>query len=188
LETSFVAAILIAAVLVYDRLGGNHEVSRRLFQVGLAVSLAFVVLSFTAAFIRVDAVEGGFDVGNNSASAIDQANRLVAASSVHYALGVVFLVFGLAMLRRYHTVPLGFVLGGVFLLFMGGSGSPVGSSISLAQLGLHSTQKFDVAMFATAVGGTIALLAYGAQLERDFALDSESEVDEPDAEPSGDPA
>lgn len=178
METSFVVAVLIAAVLVYDRLGGNHELSRRLFQVGLAVSLAFVVLSATEAFIRTGSVEGGVLVGgSNSASTTDEANRLATVLTVHYALGVVFLITGLAMLRRYHTLPLGFILGGVFLLLIGGGDNALTTAGQLARLGLQSSQKFDVATFATAVGGTFVLLGYGLQLEREFALDLESEED-----------
>jgi hypothetical protein len=189
-DTTFVAAVLIGAVLVYDRLGGNHELSRRLFQVGLALSLAFVVLSATAAFIRTGAVEGGVAFGSaaNVASPTDQGNRAVSAATVHYALGVVFLIAGMAMLRRYHTLPLAFVLGGVFLLFMGGSVSGASTVATLARLGIQSSQKVDVASFATAVGGTIVLLGYGVQLEREFALDSASEENEADAESTGETA
>lgn len=186
MDTGFLAAILVAAVLVYDRLGGNHEVSRRLFQVGLAVSLVFVAVSATAAFIRTDAVQGGFGIGSGSGSANDEVDRLVTASAVEYGFGVVLLIAGSAMLRRYHTIPLGLVLAGVFLLFSGPNLSRYSATFSLTQGG--SSQKVDVAVFGAAVGGTLALLAYGMQLERDFALDSESEEDDADAESTIDSA
>ncbi len=147
--------------------------SRRLFQVGLAVSLVFVAVSATAAFIRTDAVQGGFGIGSGSAN--DEVDRLVTASAVQYGFGVVLLIAGSAMLRRYHTIPLGLVLAGVFLLFSGPNLSRY-SILSLTQG--HSSQKVDVAVFGAAVGGTIALLACGLQLERDFAIDSEPEEDD----------
>jgi hypothetical protein len=186
-ETGFVAAVLIAAVLVYDRLGGNDELSRRLFQVGLAISLAFVVLSATAAFFRIGSVDGGVAFGNASNGALptDAANRLVSATTVQYGLGVAFLVAGLAMLRRYHTLPLGFVLAGVFLLFMGGSDGGATTETTLARLGIQSSQKVNVVAFATAVGGTIVLLAYGAQMEREFESESESESESDEDEADG---
>ena len=149
--------------------------SRRLFQVGLAVSLVFVAVSATAAFIRTDAVQGGFGIGSGSGSVNDEVDRLVAASAVQYGFGVVLLIAGSAMLRRYHTIPLGLVLAGVFLLFSGPNLSRY-SILSLTQG--HSSQKVDVAVFGAAVGGTIALLACGLQLERDFAIDSEPEEDD----------
>jgi hypothetical protein len=122
LESGIVVALLIAAVLVYDRLGGNDELARRMFQVGLAISLVFLALSATHAFIRPD--ESGnsilFSSSGDAADATDTADRAAAATTIHYGVGVLLLVTGLGMLNRFHTISLGFA-GGVLLLFAGAS-------------------------------------------------------------------
>ena len=186
MDTGFLAAVLVAAVLVYDRLGGNHEASRRLFQVGLAVSLVFVAVSGTAAFVRTGTVQGGFEVGSGSGSTSDQANRLVTASAVQYGIGVISLIAGLVALRRLHTTPLGFILGGVFLLFAGPNLNAYTTIVTFSQLGAQSSQNVDVGAFVTAVVGTIVLLGYGMQLEREFASDADLDDEEPGAASAGD--
>jgi hypothetical protein len=109
----------------------------------------------------------------------------VSATAVQYAVGIVFLVAGMAMLRRYHTLPLGFVLGGVLLLFMGGTSSGATAGATLARLGIDSSQTLDVVTFATAAGGTLVLIAYGAYLEREFARDAQADEDEREAASTG---
>lgn len=184
MDTGFLVAVLVAAALLYDRLGGNHEVSRRLFQVGLAISLVFLVMSATAAFIRSDGAPGSFTVASSSSTINEAADRVLIASTAQYGLGVMILIVGLLALRRYHTVPLGFVLGGVFLLLTG----PNLNVFSLAGYGAETSQSVDIAIFGIAVGGTGMLLAYGMQLERDFAEELENGDDEPDTTPAEDSA
>ncbi|HYM15689.1 MAG TPA: hypothetical protein VEZ14_09025 [Dehalococcoidia bacterium] len=167
MEATFVAAVLVAALLAYDRLGGNDEVARRLYQVGLAVSLAFLVLSATAAFVRLNNSPAIAATYPNDTT--DVANRLAASAGIDYALGVVFLILGIVLLRTYHTLPLGFVLGGVFLIFTGGGGGGIISTSALAQIQFTATQNVDVFVFGAAVVGTIALISYGLQLERESA-------------------
>jgi hypothetical protein len=186
MDTGFLAAVLIAAVLLYDRLGGNQELGRRLFQIGLAVSLIFAVVSGAAAFIRADVVQGGFSTAGGNSNATDVANRIVAVTALQFGFGVGFLMVGLGLLRRYHTIPLGFVVSGVFLLLTGPAwgSSTLLSTFSRLGAGDGSSQNFDVGAFVTALVGTIVLLAYGMQLEREFAVESEVEDEEPEPESS----
>jgi len=173
MDTGFLAAVLVAAVLLYDRLGGNHELSRRLFQIGLAVSLIFVVISGAAAFIRADTAQGGFVTGTDAPAA---ANRAIAITAVQYGFGAGFLIAGLTMMRRYHTVPMSLALSGVFLLLTGPAWASSNAALLFGQFG-RSTQKFDVGAFVTAVVGTIVLLGYGMQIEQESAVKPEAEAE-----------
>ncbi|HLB24658.1 MAG TPA: hypothetical protein VJP07_11235 [Dehalococcoidia bacterium] len=179
LESGIVVAVLIAAVLVYDRLGGSDELARRMYQVALGVSLVFLVIAATNAFIR-PSPEGGFEIlgsdfggGNTS----DNADRIAAATTIHYMLGVLFFVTGLTTNRRMHTVPLGFALGGLLLIFIGGSLTGVEAYDRLIRLGLGSSQGVDAVTFVAALGGTSALIWYGFRLESEYET---IEVEEPD--------
>jgi len=181
MDTGFLAAVLVAAVLLYDRLGGNQELSRRLFQIGLAVSLIFVVISGAEAFIRADTAQGGFVTGTDAPAA---ANRVIAINAVQYGFGAGFLIAGLTMMRRYHTVPMSLALSGVFLLLTGPAWTNSGVAPLLLGQFAQSTQKFEVGAFVTAVVGTIVLLGYGMQIERESAVESEADAREDKAESS----
>ncbi|MBI5289447.1 MAG: hypothetical protein HY873_10805 [Chloroflexi bacterium] len=181
LDSAIVVAVLIAAVLVYDRLGGSDELARRMFQVGLAVSLVFLVIAATNAFIR-PSPEGGLEIlgsdfgeGDNS----DTANRIAAATTIHYVLGVLFFVIGLTTIRRMHTVPLAFALGGLLLILVGGSLGGAEAYNLLIRLDLGSSQGVDVVTFVAALGGTGALIWYGFRLESEYET---IEIDEHDNE------
>ncbi len=177
LESGIVVALLVGAVLIYDRLGGNDELARRMFQVGLAISLVFLVLSATHAFIRQDPEGASLILASSgsSAEATDAGDRIAAAITIHYAVGVLLLITGLAMLNRYHTLPLGAVLGGVLLILFGGGQGGLSGIDALLRTSVNSSQEVDVVTFVAAVGGTAGLLWYGTRLEKEFSVESELE-------------
>lgn len=127
LQSGFVFAVIVAAVLAASHLGGHEEIGKRLFQLALAVTFAFAVISATDAFIRnptVDESESILESSDDEESyeAIeDLADRSSLRRMVQFAAGVVALVIGLSYLRRYAVTALALTLGGVLLILFGGA-------------------------------------------------------------------
>jgi hypothetical protein len=176
LQSGFVLAVLVAAVLLVDRIGGAPELARRLFQVALGVLIAFTVFGGTAAFIRMpeyNEASSGFSSSDEDSEQQevfeDISNRNSAKSSIHLGAGVVALVLGIAWLRRLATLSLSAVLGGVLLILFGGMTQPPSSTDALGLLystllgaALGSTgQPAAIAHFVMLLGGSIALLFFG---------------------------
>lgn len=176
LQGGLVVAILIGAVLLVDRLGGNDELSRRLLQVTLAMALVFAVVSGTNAIIR-PAEDGSFTSGDSN----EAADRVAAAMIVHYAFGVLFFVGGFTALRRMHTVPIAFLLAGALLVFMGASLSGLEPYSELLRFTFESSAEVDAVAFIAALGGVVALLWLGFRQESEYAL-SEGGAEDDDQE------
>lgn len=170
-SSTVVAAFVIAAVLIYDRLGGNQELARRLYQIGLAASLVFLVVSSTSAFVLN--TEG--EISGNLADNLD--DRAVVAVAVHYGAGVALLVAGLIAMRTYQTVPLALMLGGILLLLVPGSVGTLQLS-AIAGIDARASQQVDIATFIVALVGTGALLWYGSELEKEFTVEEEPEEED----------
>lgn len=184
LQSGFVLAVLVAAVLLVDRIGGAPELARRLFQVALGVLIAFTVFGGTAAFIRMpeyNDASSGFSSSDEDSEQQevfeDISNRNSAKSSIHLGAGVVALVLGIAWLRRLTTLSLAAVLGGLLLILFGGMTQPPSSSTTDALGLLYGTllgaalgstgQAAAIAHFIMLLGGSIALLFFGyTQWER----------------------
>jgi hypothetical protein len=167
LQSGFVLAVVLGAVLFAGRLGGTEEVARRIYQVALAATLAFVVIAGVTAFIRPPSAPAGLISGSSSSSSSssdgftgdssssssssptdksttayfkDVADHAATARSVRAGVGLLILIGGLAALRRRPTVALGTALGGLLLLLFGGSAasSNGGSDIYSSLLGVYS--------------------------------------------------
>jgi len=174
LQSGFVLAALVVAVIFVDRIGGADELVRRLFQVSLAATLAFTVIAGTSAAIRPPASLDGLSSSSSSSSSTstsaasqqrkffkDLANRNAAATSIHFGLGVAALLTGALLLRRRATIALAFALGGLLLILFGGvSGNADSSSNSNPLTALYS-------VYFNAIGGAAgrgSILADSARL------------------------
>lgn len=193
LQSGFVLAVLVAAVLLADRIGGAPELARRLFQVALGVLIAFTVVGGTAAFIRMPEftdTDSGFSSGDSDSQQQedfeDIANRNSAKSSIHVGAGVVALVLGIAWLRRLATLSLGVVLAGLLLILFGGVTQTSSSTTDAFSL-LYSTllgaalgsvgQAAAIAHFVMLLGGSLALFLFGyTQWERPRPIVGEGEA------------
>ena len=164
LQSGFVLAVIIGAVLLVDRLGGNDELARRLFQVALGVSFALLVLTTTTAFIRESgdsAVRELFSNGSSSNDSQDVANRFVAARSVDFSMGVLAFLFGIGGLRRWSTVPIGFTIGGLFLLLLSSASGASTQYALLTQTQLAASRTVNVFNIALVALGIGAMVWYG---------------------------
>jgi hypothetical protein len=182
LQSGFVLAVILLAVFFAERLGGSDELAKRSFQVVLGVALAFLTLSATAAFVRppdvpesssegdviIDGEESSQDAELTFIQHLSRRNSVV--STVHAGIGIVFAVAGLAALKRWSNVPVGFAIGGLLLVLFGGvrtSGQEASDPFS-ALFGAYSSifvgsagQARDIAHFAVLFAGTAALVAFG---------------------------
>jgi hypothetical protein len=191
LQSGFVLAAVLGAVLFAGRLGGTDEVARRIYQVALGATLAFVVMAGVVAFIRPPTAPDGLLSGSSSSSSQggdtssstqdagraylkDVADHDAAARSVRAGLGLLILIGGLAALRKRPTAALGAALGGLLLVLLGGSGAASGgggSDIFSSLLGVYSgvlgaalgtsSRGPDIAHFGVLAGGAVALLLFG---------------------------
>ena len=187
LQSGFVLAALVAAVLFVERLGGADELVRRLFQVSLAAAIAFAVISGTGATIRPpDYPDNSSGLSGSSSSSSssenkeqraffeDLANRNAAVTSIHFGLGVAALIAGILLLRRRATIALAFALGGLLLVLFGGVASSSDSSNSNPLTALFSVYAgalggvigkgsivADCARFGVFAGGVVVLTLFG---------------------------
>ena len=181
IQSGFVLAAIVAAVLFASRLGGGEEVARRIYQVALGVLLAFAVVSATTAFIR--APEAPEELRSDELSSEEEeevqyeyfedvANRNAAATTTHTGAGAVALMAGLFAMRRFRTLSLGTGLGGLLLIIFGGvtTGGADTDPTSLfftAYASYFSTivgsasRGLDIAHFAVVAGSFLALLMFG---------------------------
>jgi hypothetical protein len=182
LQSGFVLAVLVGAILFADRLGGADEVARRLFQLVLGVAVAFVVVGGTSAFLRApDYPDTSSSSSFNSGSSESQeqkdffedlANHNDAVTAIHFGVGAVLAVAGAALVRRRATIALSLILGGLLLVLFGGvtsgsdsSGDPLSafaavySSLLGSVVGKGSLLA-DAARFAALAAGTAVLMLY----------------------------
>lgn len=192
LQSGFVLAVIVGAVLFADRLGGGAEVARRLFQVALAAAIAFAVIAGTTAFIRAPDIAGAVEQSSSFNDDSDEeqleffrdiADRNAAATTTHAGIGVLVLLAGLAALRRMSTLPTGVALGGLLLILFGstrggGGAEPLGGFFtaysSLFENAVGATSRgIDIAHFVLMLGGVAALLLFGyTQWEQPEASDA----------------
>lgn len=185
LQSGFVLAVILLAFFFADRLGGSGQLAQRAFQVVLGLALTFVVISSTTAFHRPPEVpleiafeETPFGQEEEGLEALQATTTEAARHSsevrtIHTGVGLIFALAGFALLARLRTVPLGLVLGGLFLLIFGTPAQPGGSggfldlfsalfSAALPGGGTAGPgQARDIAHFAVLLFGTAALLALG---------------------------
>jgi hypothetical protein len=180
LQSGIVFAVIIGAVLLVDRLGGNDELARRLFQIALGVTLAYFVVSGTTFFIEPDAF--GADMRK-------EANREVAVRSIEFSLGILSILFGVGGLRQWRTIPLGIALGGLLLLLLPTGRVVTGSGArgdvlfsQLLQINTQASRGIQFANFALSGIGFAALMWFGfSQWDREPEIGDEEGYEEGDA-------
>jgi hypothetical protein len=176
LQSGFVVAVLIAAIFLAERLGGDEVLALRGIQVAIGIALTLVVLAGTTAFIRPPETPDAsfFDSISGTDSEREQeelqsfvqesARRGSEAGSVQVGLGVVFALLGGILLHRMKAIPPGFLLGGLLLLLLG-AGAGGQDSVNLltsfygASLGGGDAgQARDTVQFGVLLIGTLVLL------------------------------
>lgn len=205
LQSGFVLAVIIIAVLFAERLGGTAELAKRAFQVALGVALALLAMSATAALVRPpeapeELLESGGIFGDSfdSLQADEQAaeargllreaaQNASEVRTIHLGLGVAFFVGGLAALARLSVLPVGAMLGGILLLLFGSPaaapsptlgdffGAILGAFLPTVA-GIEAGQAHDIAQFAVLLAGVCVLAAVGyRRWERPPAVRAEPE-------------
>ena len=137
LQSGFVFAIIIAAVLFANYLGGDAGLAQRAAQVGLGLVLAMLVFSATAAFHETSTVSPtDLDAFFSSEEHIVELANETAKStselgSIHIGLGIIFVVLGVALFRRLQVITPAILLAGVLLILFGTpSGGPPTDQLS----------------------------------------------------------
>ena len=169
LQSGFVLAVLVALIVFADRIGGQREAARRIFQLALGAALAFTVAAGTLAAIEPDndasgsIFEQSITTGNeeDELSLEDVSDRSVIANTVRFAAGIIALLFGLGGLARYSTLPLGVVFGGLLLIFAGGGGNELFGYSQLLSASARSSRETDVIYFLVLAVGLSLLFWFG---------------------------
>jgi hypothetical protein len=179
LGSGFIIAVLLAAIIFADRLGGEETLQRRLFQAALGFSIAFAVAAAANAFVRP--AEGGGSIVTQLASnnGVDQAERVVGRSALRLALGGALLLLALVLAPRAPTLAWGGVLGGMLAIITSDAGA---GALSLFSLGsVSSSAEVDALAFVVALAVVVLLAWYGYQrwdapvVTEDITLEDTSE-------------
>jgi hypothetical protein len=183
LQSGIVIGVLIAAVFLAERLGGDDVLLRRGTQIALAFAVALTVFAGTSAFIRPpdppeDITSIGFGDGTPEEQeqieefARETAERDSESGTLHLGIGIALVAAGLLSLRRYIFLPISLLLGGTLLLLLGAPAANVANNFSDTLTALYSSylpgraepgQTRDIAQFVVLLVGT-ALLFYIASL------------------------
>ena len=138
LQSGFVLAVVIGAVLLARYLGGSAGLAERVAQVALGLALMMLVFSATTAFHGLPAIPAGELVAafDSESQFLDRAAESSQHSSeigtIHIGLGILFVALGVVLVRRLSVITPPFLLGGVLLILFG---APTGSEGGLGQLG-----------------------------------------------------
>ena len=178
LQSGFVIAVIIAAVFVANRLGGDGALAQGGIQVAIGLALLLLVFSATTAFHdppeapSQEFSDFGFEDEEEfqeefTAFAEESAERNSEVGTIHVGLGIIFVALGVALFRWLRAIPPGFLLGGTLLLLLGappsGAGELFASSFGIfgavfpggeAEAGTGR----DIARFVVLLGGTLILL------------------------------
>jgi hypothetical protein len=185
LASGFVVALLLASILLMDRLGGDDEWGRRIYQIALGAALAIAVATTVTAFV-FDDVELNQTFGNDGS---DWVNRFVVGNALNLACGFIALLLGLARARQWSTIPSGMILGGVLLIVAGGSsaGSASPDDTFYTNLLIFGTDASFVAralLVSVSIGGFLILFAFGYDRYERLGV-SDGDDDELEEEPGG---
>ena len=138
LQSGFVLAVVIGAVLLARYLGGSAGLAERVAQVALGLALMMLVFSATTAFHGLPAIPAGelvaaFDSESQFLDrAAESSQRSSEVGTIHIGLGILFVALGVVLVRRLSVITPPFLLGGVLLILFG---APTGSEGGLGQLG-----------------------------------------------------
>ena len=168
--SGIVIGVVIAAVLLADRLGGTAILALRSAQIALGVVLLTLVIQATTTS-NLGNANYAFDASQQeiAEATTDFTRRAAVAGTIHVGVGIIFLVVGAALSRTWRALAPGILLGGVLLVLVSG---PVGSAEQLnilffAQLPGFERDAGDVlnivrlivlAVGAVVLAGTIYLL------------------------------
>ena len=166
LQSGFVVAVVIAAVLLADRLGGGRVLTQRVAQVALGVALVMLVFSATTAFYgpqdysfaELDAMA---ESDNQAMEVIvEMGERYSEVGTIHVGLGIILVALGVVLFRRLAVTTPALILGGVLLiLFSASDGGGIGPfSVSFGQWGPGIQGPLDVTGKAREVARFIVLL------------------------------
>ena len=137
LQSGFVLAVIIGAVLLANHLGGGAGLARKAAQVALGLVLMMLVFSATAAFhgapdIPLDQLDSMFESEMELVETTnDAAMRDSEVGSIHIGLGIIFVVLGVVVFRKLGALTPGLLLGGILLLLLSGpeGGSDQGNAL-----------------------------------------------------------
>ena len=177
LQSGFVVAVLIGGLFLAERLGGDEGFARKATLAAIAVALALLVTSGTAAFLRPPDVPKDVNVFSSTSSESDQARaevldyskasarRASDAGSIHLGVGILLALAGGLLIHRLRALALGILLGGVLLLLLGAVPSTENLYSSLFSiygnaLAGSAGQLRDIARFVVLLVGTVALLGF----------------------------
>jgi hypothetical protein len=180
LQSGFVVAVIIAAVLLVDRLGGYEDLARKACQVALGIVITLTVFAGTASLIRLpDLPEsaGIFDVGTSESQdeqeeleqfIKDSAKKSSEAGTIHLGIGIALIAVGGLALLRLRVIPASLILGGILLVLLGAAPSEGGTrndalSLLYAPFLGYATdpgQAHDAARFIVLLVGTVVLLGF----------------------------
>ena len=138
LQSGFVLAVVIGAVLLARYLGGSAGLAERVAQVALGLALMMLVFSATTAFHGLPAIPAGeLEAAFDSESqfldrAAESSQRSSEVGTIHIGLGILFVALGVVLVRKLSVLTPAFLLGGVLLILFG---APTGSEGGLGQLG-----------------------------------------------------
>ena len=127
LQSGIVLAVVIAAVLLANRLGGSAALAQRLAQVSLGLALVMLVFSATTAFhgssdysfAELDAMS---DSDEQFMEAINEMGQHYSeVGTIHIGLGIIFVALGVVLFRRLAVITPALLLGGVLLILLGAS-------------------------------------------------------------------
>lgn len=180
LQSGIVLAVIIAAVLFADRLGGGAALAQRAAQVALGLALMLAVFSATTAFhppstVPSTELESVFEAAFESqdTAAMDRlrqpAQRDSEVGTIHIGLGIILVVLGIALFSALRVITPGVLLGGVLLILLGAPATDQGGgldqfNVALTLLnnaipGILSDAGYarDIARFAVLLAGVILL-------------------------------
>ena len=181
LQSGIVVAVLIAAVLLAERLGGDDDLARKGSQIAVGLVITLAVFAGTAAFMGSPdppATDAGVFGGGTSenqqeqeeykAFLKDSAQRASEAGTVHIGLGITLVAIGGAAVRRLKAIPAALLLGGILLVLLGAAPTGGGSgtdTLSLIYAGLlgqvtDAGQARDIVRFVVLLAGTALLLGF----------------------------
>jgi hypothetical protein len=185
MDMEFVIGVVLAAVLFADRLSRRDQVAdeallrdemrRRLYQVGLAFTLALFLVALSGVMFPLRAGEEiSLSLNNDSAEAAFSKvrDRLVFV----VAGGVLFLLFGLVSARRSSTIYLSALLAGIIVIAtqLFNSGTAANPIFLIYESALTSNQTRNVIYAVVLALGVAALALYGyREWERDASREED---------------
>ena len=170
LQSGFVLAVVIGAVLLARYLGGSAGLAERVAQVALGLALMMLVFSATTAFhglsdVLAGEVQAAFE---SDAEFLDRAaessQRYSEIGTIHIGLGIIFVALGGVLVRRLSVLTPPLLLGGVLLILLGTPttsgqvGSLLGAVASVLGTVGDAGDAREIARFVVLLAGVLLLM------------------------------